>query len=171
MLESLVLFAVLVLVTEITNKNNTMTGLGAQLFFWARVAYTAIYIAGVQWVRTAVWGVSVIGLILIFFQLVCPRCANAPSGVVKPAEHSSKPAWAPSARAPQRDPQCCGPLDAPLKGGSDRSVVWRGWRHIRNTPNRVCGIGALSVAENASIRTRRVSAGVMMPSSHRRAEA
>jgi len=70
MLESLVLFAVLVLVTEITNKNNAMTGLGAQLFFWARVAYTAIYIAGVQWVRTAVWTVSVIGLILIFFQLV-----------------------------------------------------------------------------------------------------
>ena len=70
MLESLVLFAVLVLVTEITNKNNTMTELGAQLFFWARVAYTAIYIAGVQWVRTAVWSVSVIGLLLIFFQLV-----------------------------------------------------------------------------------------------------
>jgi uncharacterized MAPEG superfamily protein len=40
------------------------------LFFWARVAYTAIYIAGVQWVRTAVWSVSVIGLLLIFFQLV-----------------------------------------------------------------------------------------------------
>ena len=70
MLESLVLFAVLLLVTEITNKNNTMTELGAQLFFWARVAYTAIYIAGVQWVRTAVWSVSVIGLILIFSQLV-----------------------------------------------------------------------------------------------------
>ena len=70
MLESLVLFAVLVLVTQITNRNNAMTELGAQLFFWARVAYTAIYIAGVQWVRTAVWSVSVIGLLLIFFQLV-----------------------------------------------------------------------------------------------------
>jgi uncharacterized MAPEG superfamily protein len=70
MLESLVLFAMLVLVTEITNKNNAITGLGAQLFFWARVAYAVIYVVGVPWVRTAVWGVSVLGLILIFLQLV-----------------------------------------------------------------------------------------------------
>ena len=70
MLESLVLFAVLVIVTEITNKNSAMTGLGAQLFFWARVAYAVIYVIGVPWVRTAIWGVSMIGLILIFLQLV-----------------------------------------------------------------------------------------------------
>jgi uncharacterized MAPEG superfamily protein len=70
MLESLVLFAVLVLVTEITNRNSAMTGLGAQLFFWARVAYAVIYVVGVPWVRTAVWGVSVIGLVLMFLQLV-----------------------------------------------------------------------------------------------------
>jgi uncharacterized MAPEG superfamily protein len=70
MLESLVLFAVLVIVTEITNKNSAMTGLGAQLFFWARVAYAVIYVIGVPWVGTAIWGVSLIGLILIFLQLV-----------------------------------------------------------------------------------------------------
>jgi len=70
MLESLVLFAVLVLVTEVTNRNSAMTGLGAQLFFWARVAYGIIYVIGLPWVRTAIWGVSVVGLILIFLQLV-----------------------------------------------------------------------------------------------------
>jgi len=70
MLESLVLFAVLILVTEITNRNSAMTGLGAQLFFWARLAYAIIYVAGVPWARTAVWGVSVVGLILIFLQLL-----------------------------------------------------------------------------------------------------
>ena len=70
MLENLVLFAVLILVTEITNRNSAMTGLGAQLFFWGRVAYAIIYIAGLPWARTAVWGVSVVGLILIFFQIV-----------------------------------------------------------------------------------------------------
>jgi hypothetical protein len=43
--------------------------------------------------------------------------------------------------------------------------------HIRNTPNRVAGTGALSAAENASASTRRVSPGVMMPSSHSRAVA
>jgi uncharacterized MAPEG superfamily protein len=70
MLQNLVLFAVLILVTEITNKNSAMTGFGAQLFFWARVAYAVIYVVGLPWVRTAVWGISVVGLILIFLQLV-----------------------------------------------------------------------------------------------------
>ena len=70
MLENLVLFAVLVLVTEITNKNNAMTGFGAELFFAARVIYAIIYVIGVPWLRTGVWGISMIGLILIFLQLV-----------------------------------------------------------------------------------------------------
>ena len=39
MLESLVLFAALVLVAVVTNKTNATTLLGAQLFFWARLAY------------------------------------------------------------------------------------------------------------------------------------
>ena len=43
--------------------------------------------------------------------------------------------------------------------------------HILNTPNFVSGIGALSVAENASASTRRVSVGAMTPSSHSRAVA
>ena len=43
--------------------------------------------------------------------------------------------------------------------------------YIRNTPNLVSGIGALSDADKPSASTRRVSAGSMMPSSHRRAVA
>ena len=70
MLENLVLFAVLVLVTNATGKANSMTALGAELFFWARIAYAVIYLAGIPWARTAAWGVSVVGLILIFVQLV-----------------------------------------------------------------------------------------------------
>ena len=69
MLESLVLFAALVLVALVAGKTNAMTALGAQLFFWARLVYAPVYLAGVPWVRTAVWLVSVIGLILIFAQL------------------------------------------------------------------------------------------------------
>ena len=70
MLENLVLFASLVLVAVAVGKTNDMTLLGAQLFFWARVAYAAIYIAGIIWVRTLAWLISVIGLVLIFAQLV-----------------------------------------------------------------------------------------------------
>jgi uncharacterized MAPEG superfamily protein len=70
MLESLVLFAALVLIAAATNKTNATTLLGAQLFFWARLAYAFVYLAGIPWLRTVVWTVSVIGLILIFVQLL-----------------------------------------------------------------------------------------------------
>jgi len=70
MLESLVLFAALVLICVVTGKTNSTTLLGAQLFFWARLAYALIYVAGIPWLRTGVWFVSVIGMILIFLQLV-----------------------------------------------------------------------------------------------------
>ncbi len=70
MLENLVLFAALVLVTHVAGKANAMTLLGAQLFFWGRLAYAVVYFAGIPWLRTGVWFVSVIGMILIFLQLV-----------------------------------------------------------------------------------------------------
>jgi uncharacterized MAPEG superfamily protein len=70
MLESLVLFAALVLVAVFSGKTNSTTLLGAQLFFWARLAYAFVYIAGIPWLRTAVWTVSVIGLALIFAQVL-----------------------------------------------------------------------------------------------------
>jgi uncharacterized MAPEG superfamily protein len=70
MLESLVLFAVLVLAARALNVSNGLTVLGAQLFFWGRVAHAAFYIAGIAWVRTAAWAVSVLGLLLIFLQLI-----------------------------------------------------------------------------------------------------
>ena len=70
MLESLILFAVLVLVAQIAGVHNAATLLGAQLFFWGRLAHAIVYIAGIPWLRTAAWGVSVVGLVLIFLQLI-----------------------------------------------------------------------------------------------------
>jgi uncharacterized MAPEG superfamily protein len=70
MLESLILFAVLVFVAQLAGIHNATTLLGAQLFFWGRVAHAVVYIAGIAWLRTAAWGVSVVGLVLIFLQLI-----------------------------------------------------------------------------------------------------
>jgi uncharacterized MAPEG superfamily protein len=70
MLENLVLFAALVLICAITNKTNATTLLGAQLFFWARLAYAVIYVAGIPYLRTAAWLASIIGVVLIFLQLL-----------------------------------------------------------------------------------------------------
>ena len=70
MIENLVLFAALVLICAVTGKTNQTTLLGAQIFFWARVAYAAIYLAGIPWLRTGAWLVSIVGLLLIFLQLL-----------------------------------------------------------------------------------------------------
>jgi len=69
MLESLVLFAALVLIAAVAGKANAMTATGAMLFFWARLVYAVVYLVGVPWLRTAVWAVSVIGMVLIAIQL------------------------------------------------------------------------------------------------------
>lgn len=70
MIENLVLFAVLVLIAEVAGRDNAMTALGAAIFFWSRLAYAVIYVAGLPWVRTVAWFASVIGMVLIALQLL-----------------------------------------------------------------------------------------------------
>lgn len=69
MLESLVVFAIAVLVAEMAGRTNPMTALGAALFFWGRLAYALVYLAGVPWLRTLLWAVSVAGIVLVLVQL------------------------------------------------------------------------------------------------------
>jgi uncharacterized MAPEG superfamily protein len=69
MLENMVLFSALVLVAVVANKTNATTALGALIFFWARLVYAVIYLIGVPWLRTLAWFVSVIGMVLIAWQL------------------------------------------------------------------------------------------------------
>ena len=63
-------FMALVLAAMAAGKLNDMTLLGAHLFFWSRLAYAVIYVIGVPYLRTTVWAVSAVGLVLIFLQLV-----------------------------------------------------------------------------------------------------
>lgn len=70
MLENLALFAALVLVAVAAGRTNGTTLLGAQIFVWARLVYALVYLAGIPWLRTGVWAVSVIGLLLIFLQVL-----------------------------------------------------------------------------------------------------
>ena len=70
MLENLVVFAVLVLVAHVAGKTNAATAFGAQLFFWARLAYAPVYVIGIPWLRTGLWAVSFIGMLQILQQLL-----------------------------------------------------------------------------------------------------
>ena len=63
--ETFVYFAVAVILVTLLNKTSATTGLGAQLYFWARLAYIPIYAAGIPFARTAIWTVSIIGLAMV----------------------------------------------------------------------------------------------------------
>ena len=69
MIENITAFAVLVLVAHVSGKANETTALGATIFFYARIAYLAIYTAGIPYLRTAAWATAWAGGAMILVQL------------------------------------------------------------------------------------------------------
>jgi uncharacterized MAPEG superfamily protein len=69
-LETFPLFAAAVLMAHAAGRHSWMTEWGAQLYFWARVAYVGLYAAGVFLVRSLVWNVAVLGIALVLLSLV-----------------------------------------------------------------------------------------------------
>ncbi|RYZ74870.1 MAG: hypothetical protein EOP91_00940 [Lysobacteraceae bacterium] len=68
-LETFVFFAAAVLAVVLTQRGNAESALGAQVYFWARLAYVPIYAAGIPYLRTAVWAVSIWGLLQVLWAL------------------------------------------------------------------------------------------------------
>jgi uncharacterized MAPEG superfamily protein len=60
--ETYVFFVALVLVGQILNG---LTLLGANLYFWGRVIYWPLYVAGVPMVRSVAWVVAIAGIVLL----------------------------------------------------------------------------------------------------------
>lgn len=66
MLENLVLFtAFLMAASAAGHGGESRVVLGARVFFFARLAYWPVYLAGVTHVRTALWFAGVVGMGLI----------------------------------------------------------------------------------------------------------
>jgi uncharacterized MAPEG superfamily protein len=64
-LENLVFFAALALVAQVAGVAGERVLLGAQIFLWARVAFLAVYLVGIPYLRTAIWAVSIVGLAMM----------------------------------------------------------------------------------------------------------
>src|SRR5579863_9322094 len=64
-LETFAFFAAAVLAVTLAKGSSPHTALGAQLYFWARVAYLPIYIIGIPYVRTLAWAVSLCGMLMV----------------------------------------------------------------------------------------------------------
>ena len=61
-LENFVLFAAIALVAHASGATSPRIATGAEIFFWARVLYIPVYCAGITYLRTAIWVVSIVGL-------------------------------------------------------------------------------------------------------------
>ena len=69
MIENLLMFAPVVLVAQAMGVSNDMTILGAQLFFFSRLAHAVIYLMAVPLVRPVAFAIAWAGIILIACQL------------------------------------------------------------------------------------------------------
>lgn len=63
--ETYVFFVALVLVGQVLDRHSTATVWGANLYFWARIVYWPLYVAGVPMVRSLVWVVAMLGILLM----------------------------------------------------------------------------------------------------------
>ncbi|MDQ3206354.1 MAG: MAPEG family protein [Pseudomonadota bacterium] len=69
-LETFAFFAAAVLAVILTGRSDGQTELAVQLYFWARLAYLPIYAAGIPYVRTLAWLVSMVGIVMLLIALL-----------------------------------------------------------------------------------------------------
>jgi uncharacterized MAPEG superfamily protein len=70
--ESLPFFLTAAILTIVLGRGTDLGLLGAQVFFWGRLAYLGLYLAAVPWVRSIVWTVAFAGIVMIAWSLSGP---------------------------------------------------------------------------------------------------
>ena len=70
MVDTMVPFTAIVVAVMMAGVSNENTQFGASLFFWGRLTHAAVYIAGIPYVRTLAFLVSVNGLFRIAREVV-----------------------------------------------------------------------------------------------------
>ena len=68
--ETLPLFIGAVLACAVTDRFDARSAWGAQIFFWARVVYVPLYAAGVPVVRSLVFLIATVGLLMVIWSLM-----------------------------------------------------------------------------------------------------
>ena len=70
LMETYPLFAVAVLAVAAAGRFDLWSLIGAHLYIWARVVYLGLYLAGVPLIRSLVWNVALIGILIVLAQLI-----------------------------------------------------------------------------------------------------
>jgi uncharacterized MAPEG superfamily protein len=69
-LETFPFFAAAVLAVVLTQRQDSTTALAVQIYFWARLVYVPLYAAGIPYLRSLVWVVSLVGIVLLLWRLL-----------------------------------------------------------------------------------------------------
>jgi uncharacterized MAPEG superfamily protein len=68
--ENLTPFVALALALIVTQRTGGAGALGATIWILARIVYIPVYLFGIVYVRTAVWAISIVGLVMMLTRLV-----------------------------------------------------------------------------------------------------
>jgi uncharacterized MAPEG superfamily protein len=69
-IETFPLFAAAVLMAQVAATHSWTAIWGVQLYFWGRVIYLALYAAEVFLLRSLVWNIATLGIVLVLLSLV-----------------------------------------------------------------------------------------------------
>jgi uncharacterized MAPEG superfamily protein len=63
--ETFPLYAAAAIIVSVAHLGNRWTAIGALLWIGARIVYLPLYAAGVPYLRTAAWAVSLVGIVMV----------------------------------------------------------------------------------------------------------
>jgi uncharacterized MAPEG superfamily protein len=63
--ETFPLYAAAAIIVSVAHLGNRWTAIGALLWIGARVVYLPLYAAGVPYLRTAAWAISLVGIVMV----------------------------------------------------------------------------------------------------------
>jgi len=69
-IENLTPFVAVALALIVTQRTGGAGALGATIWILARIVYIPLYLFGVVYARTLVWGISIVGLLMMLSRLV-----------------------------------------------------------------------------------------------------
>lgn len=69
-LETFAVFAAAAIAVVVAGRQDSSTALAVQLYFWARLAYVPLYAAGIPYVRSLAWVVSLVGILMLLWALL-----------------------------------------------------------------------------------------------------
>lgn len=69
-LETFAVFAAAAIAVVVADRQDASTALAVQLYFWARLAYVPLYAAGIPYVRSLAWLVSLAGILMLLWALL-----------------------------------------------------------------------------------------------------